>query len=151
MVAGAGAAESVDYGLMAAGTATSFLDLGVLSYVGYWAAKQGYRIITELECGTDVFVALSLLVLFRGAVDSLISHSVYSFDLGFETEGIRVGSCCRTLVARDATDEVESGLGVGRPCSSASRTPRAPSGSATASGLFSPGWCWRERRTRTTS
>ena len=89
MGAGAGAGGGgmdMDYGLMAAGTATSFLDLGVLSYVGYWAAKQGYRIITELECGTDVFVALSLLVLFGGVVDSLVAHSFYSFDLGLETE-----------------------------------------------------------------
>lgn len=62
--AGDGGVIEVDYGLMAAGTATSFLDLGVLSYAGYWVAVQGYKTITALDCGKDVFVALSLLVLF---------------------------------------------------------------------------------------
>ena len=61
---GGGGAVEMDYGLMAASAATSFLDLGVLSYAGYWAAVQGYKLITKLECGNDVFVALSLLVLF---------------------------------------------------------------------------------------
>lgn len=61
---GGGGGVEMDYGLMAAGTATSFLDLGVLSYAGYWVAVQGYKTITRLECGNDVFVALSLLVLF---------------------------------------------------------------------------------------
>ena len=32
--------ESLDFGIMAASTATSFLDLGVLSYAGYFAACQ---------------------------------------------------------------------------------------------------------------
>lgn len=55
---------AMDYGLMAAGTATSFLDLGVLSYAGYFAACWMYERVTALKCGNDVFVALSLLVLF---------------------------------------------------------------------------------------
>ena len=61
--AGGGAME-MDYGIMAAETATSFLDLGVLSYAGYFAACWLYKTIVQLECGTDVFVACSLLVLF---------------------------------------------------------------------------------------
>jgi len=61
---GGGGMESLDFGIMAASTATSFLDLGVLSWGGYFAACWGYKTITRLECGNDVFVALSLLVLF---------------------------------------------------------------------------------------
>ena len=61
---GGGMESSLDYGLMAANAATSFLDLGALSYAGYFVACQMYRIVLALECGTDVFVALSLLVLF---------------------------------------------------------------------------------------
>jgi hypothetical protein len=49
---------------MAATTATSFLDLGVLSYLGFFTAKTMYGLVKKLNCGTDVFVALSLLVLF---------------------------------------------------------------------------------------
>lgn len=59
-----GADGGLDYGIMAATTATSFLDLGVLSYLGFFAAKSMYGLVKKLDCGTDVFVALSLLVLF---------------------------------------------------------------------------------------
>ena len=59
-----GADGGLDYGIMAATTATSFLDLGVLSYLGFFLAEKMYGLIKKLDCGTDVFVALSLLVLF---------------------------------------------------------------------------------------
>ena len=59
-----GADGGLDYGIMAATTATSFLDLGVLSYLGFFAAEKMYGLVKRFDCGTDVFVALSLLVLF---------------------------------------------------------------------------------------
>ena len=40
-----GADGGLDYGIMAATTATSFLDLGVLSYVGFFAAKTMYGVV----------------------------------------------------------------------------------------------------------
>ena len=49
----AGDGAPLDVGLMAAYTATSFLDLGVLSVGGWLVAKKAYEVITDLECDDD--------------------------------------------------------------------------------------------------
>ena len=59
-----GGGDGVDVPILAAGGATSFLDLGVLAYGGRQLAVMGYRSICSNNCGNDVFVAMSLLVLF---------------------------------------------------------------------------------------
>ena len=62
----------INYELLAAGGATSFLDLGVLASVGQRLAVSLYRLVKKTDAGDDVFVALSLLVLavFSSACDS---------------------------------------------------------------------------------
>ena len=75
---------------MAAYTATSFLDLGVLSIGGWFVAKKLYEVITELECDDDVFVALSLLVLFgfsNASAAAGFSDSLGAFIAGLVLAG----------------------------------------------------------------
>ena len=87
--AGAGGGP-LDVGLMAAYTATSFLDLGVLSIGGWFVAKKLYEVITELECDDDVFVALSLLVLFgfsNASAAAGFSDSLGAFIAGLVLAG----------------------------------------------------------------
>ena len=87
--AGAGGGP-LDVGLMAAYTATSFLDLGVLSIGGWLVAKKLYEVITELECDDDVFVALSLLVLFgfsNASAAAGFSDSLGAFIAGLVLAG----------------------------------------------------------------
>lgn len=86
----AGAGDGLDVGLMAAYTATSFLDLGVLSIGGWFVAKKLYEVITELECDDDVFVALSLLVLFgfsNASAAAGFSDSLGAFIAGLVLAG----------------------------------------------------------------
>lgn len=86
----AGADTPLDVGLMAAYTATSFLDLGVLSIGGWLVAKKLYEVITELECDDDVFVALSLLVLFgfsNASAAAGFSDSLGAFIAGLVLAG----------------------------------------------------------------
>ena len=54
----------VYFPVLAAGGATSFLDLGVLAFGGRQLAIAGFRAICRENCTNDVFVAMSLLVLF---------------------------------------------------------------------------------------
>ena len=56
--------DAVDVPLLAAGGATSLLDLGFLAFAGRFIAVSGYKAISKADCGNDVFVAMSLLVLF---------------------------------------------------------------------------------------
>ena len=59
-----GADGGVDVPILAAGGATSFLDLGVLAFGGRQLTLLGFRAICRENCTNDVFVAMSLLVLF---------------------------------------------------------------------------------------
>jgi Kef-type K+ transport system membrane component KefB len=104
---GGGGGMEMDYGLMAASTATSFLDLGVLSYAGYWAAVQGYKTITKLECGNDVFVALSLLVLF--GFSNATSAIGFSDSLGAFLAGLVLAG---TPYAHDIMSELRAFKGL---------------------------------------
>ena len=63
-VADAPASDGVDVPMLAAGGATSFLDLGALAFGGRQIALLGFRAICKENCTNDVFVAMSLLVLF---------------------------------------------------------------------------------------
>jgi Kef-type K+ transport system membrane component KefB len=86
----AGDGAPLDVGLMAAYTATSFLDLGVLSVGGWLVAKKAYEVITDLECDDDVFVALSLLVLFgfsNASAAAGFSDSLGAFIAGLVLAG----------------------------------------------------------------
>ena len=56
--------DAVDVPLLAAGGATSLLDLGFLAFAGRFIAVSGYKAISKADCSNDVFVAMSLLVLF---------------------------------------------------------------------------------------
>ena len=56
--------DGADVPMLAAGGATSFLDLGALAFGGRQIALLGFRAICKENCTNDVFVAMSLLVLF---------------------------------------------------------------------------------------
>ena len=78
-IAGGG---DVNFEVLAAGGATSFLDLGVLAIVGRQVAVSLYKLVKKTRAGDDVFVALSLLVLavFSGAAQSIgFSSSLGAF------------------------------------------------------------------------
>ena len=82
----AGASDGVDVPMLAAGGATSFLDLGALAFGGRQIALLGFRAICKENCTNDVFVAMSLLVLFGFSFAS--SAIGFSDSLGAFLAGI---------------------------------------------------------------
>ena len=81
-----GGGGAVDFPVLAAGGATSFLDLGALAYGGRLLALTGFRAICAANCTNDVFVAMSLLVLFGFSFAS--SAIGFSDSLGAFLAGI---------------------------------------------------------------
>jgi Kef-type K+ transport system membrane component KefB len=107
LAASTGGGQGMDFGVMAAGGATSMLDLGVLAFAGRSLALFGFRAVEAAEAGTDVFVAMSLLTLF--GFSFACSAIGFSDSLGAFLAGIVIAD---TKYAHQIIDELNAFKGL---------------------------------------